>query len=331
MIADHGRDVSRLANPPQVLLLETDDSVHPNTGEPNFNESAYFNFYDTNCRLGAFVRIGNRPNEGHAEMTVCLFLPDGAVAFMFGRLEIHANDRLAAAGLRFEVVKPFEEQWITYDGTCCMLARPLDMLEPRTAFMSNPHVPVQLELRYRCLSPAVGGEQTAQQVGADFARGHFEQHGRAIGRINIDGTEYAIDGCGVRDRSWGPRTWQALLCYRWLTMSFGADAGIAAALVVQRDETEVHGGYMYRMGEPNVAFDRIEIDTEYGDDGFHERLAVSLHRADGGPPEKIDGRVMTMLPLRNRRHGTVTRITEGLTEWRWAGRTGYGWAEYLDH
>ena len=37
-----------------------------------------------------------------------------------------------------------------------------------------------------------------------------------------------------------------------------------------------------------------------------------------------------MLPLRNRRDGKVTRISEGLTEWRCDGHVGYGWSEYLD-
>jgi hypothetical protein len=38
-----------------------------------------------------------------------------------------------------------------------------------------------------------------------------------------------------------------------------------------------------------------------------------------------------MIPLRNRRAGTVTRIAEGMTEWRWGEKIGYGLAEYLDH
>jgi hypothetical protein len=38
-----------------------------------------------------------------------------------------------------------------------------------------------------------------------------------------------------------------------------------------------------------------------------------------------------MIPLRNRRAGIVTRIAEGMTEWNWDGRIGYGLSEYLDH
>jgi hypothetical protein len=43
------------------------------------------------------------------------------------------------------------------------------------------------------------------------------------------------------------------------------------------------------------------------------------------------GNRATMVPLRNRRDGVTTRIAEGLTEWRWGERVGYGWSEYLDH
>src|SRR5262249_7722761 len=64
------------------ICLDADDLMHENTGEENYNESAYYNFYDPTQRLGGFVRIGNRANEGYAEMTLCLYLPDGTVGFM---------------------------------------------------------------------------------------------------------------------------------------------------------------------------------------------------------------------------------------------------------
>ena len=37
--------------------------------------------------------MGNRPNEGYAEMTVCLYLPDGRVGFMFKRPHIEGPRR----------------------------------------------------------------------------------------------------------------------------------------------------------------------------------------------------------------------------------------------
>ena len=327
----------------RVVLLDSDDLMNPNTGEPNFNESAYYNFYDPACRLGGFVRLGNRPNEGHGEMTVCLYLPDGSAAFMYQRPALADNTRFAGAGLTFDVRVPFREHTVAYDGPCCLLARPLDLIDPRRAFTENPHRPVAITLRYEGLSPGFGGEprterngewvsRPVEKTGQEFARGHLEQHGRAVGKVTVDGREYAVDGFGLRDHSWGPRYWQAPKYYRWLTMNFGPDAGIAAALTVQRDGREVQGGYVYRRGEDNRLLARVEVESVCGGpENLHERLTTVLHPADGGPAERVEGRVLSMVPLRNRRAGVTTRIAEGLTEWRWGERTGYGWSEYLDH
>jgi hypothetical protein len=312
----------------RLVVLAQDDSMHANTGEPFFNESAYFNFYDPSLRLGGFVRIGNRPNEGYAEMTICLYLADGSVAFMFWRPEIEGNDQFDAAGLRFEVIAPLEKHRIEYEGTCCLLTRPLELLDPRGAFSSNPHVPVSLVLAYEAISPAVGGD--APELLPGFARGHLEQHGRAVGRVVIDGSSHEIDGFGLRDRSWGPRTWQALERYRWLTMNFGPDAGIAAALVSTRDGREQHGGYVWRAGEEVQPLSRVEIETEPDPaSGLHRDVTAVLRCSDAAV--RFEGRVLSMVPLRNRRDGVTTQIAEGLTEWSWDGRTGYGWSEYLDH
>jgi len=127
--------------------------MHELGPEPNFNESMYFNFYDPEVRLGGFVRLGNRPNEGRGEMTVCLWLPDGRVAFMFQRPEVRTNDAFDAAGLRFEVVTPFERLDVAYDGTVLLLDDPLAMADPRVAFTSNPTATSQIRLEYRGLSP----------------------------------------------------------------------------------------------------------------------------------------------------------------------------------
>lgn len=330
-----------MANP-RIVLLESDDGMHPNTGEVNFNESAYYNFYDPVQRLGGFVRVGNRPNEHYAEMSVCLQLPDGRIAFMYRRPEISDNVRLAAGGLAFEVRVPFREHRIRYDDTCFLLADPMDLLDPRRAFAENPRRPLSLELTYEGLSPIFGGERRKEYNGRwasvpedralEFARGHLEQHGRAVGRIVVGGTEYAVDARGLRDHSWGPRYWQAPRYYRWLTMSFGTDAGISAAVIMQRDGQRVDGGYLYRHGEPNRNLMRVEIETTYAEpEGLHDRIFARLEPVDGGAVEEVEGRVLRMVPLRNRRGGVTTRIAEGLTEWRWAGRVGYGWSEYLDH
>lgn len=326
----------------ELTLLESDDLMHPNTGEPNFNESAYYNFYDPRLRVGGFVRLGNRPNEGYAEMTTCLYLPDGRVGFMFQRPPITSNERHDGGGLRFEVRTPFVEHRVTYRGDACLLANPLEMADPRAAFTSNPHVPVELDVRWLGLSPGYGGELRrregdrwvsggGEKSGQEFARGHLEQHGKAVGTLAVGGERFVIDAPGLRDHSWGPRYWQAPKYYRWLTMSFGEDLGVVPLLTVNRDGGEIHAGYVYRRGQPNERIVQTAIETELvGEQQLHDRIRVRATTA-GGETLEISGKVLTMIPLRNRREGKVTRIAEGMTEWRWGDRVGYGLSEYLDH
>ena len=88
-------------------LKPEDDGMHELGPEPNFNESMYFNFFDPARALGGFVRLGNRANEGRAEMTVCLFLPDEKVLFAFKRAETALpKDNLIRSYV--EITKPAE-------------------------------------------------------------------------------------------------------------------------------------------------------------------------------------------------------------------------------
>jgi hypothetical protein len=275
-------------------------------------------------------------------MTLCLYLPDGRVAFMYKRPEITGNDAHDAGGMRFVTLQPMREHRLTYSGSCLMLTRPLDLLDPKAAFTAGPYARAEVTLEYQALSQAHGGEFREQRdgkwvslghekPGQEFARGHIEQHGRAKGTITVDGLTRQVAGFGLRDRSWGPRSWQAPDHYRWLTMNFGMDAGIAAAVTVQRDRRRIQGGYVFERGKPTRPISTVEIDTHYGGEGkLHSSLTARLVAVDGTPFE-VRGRVLSMVPLRNRRDDVTTRISEGLTEWSWGNRVGYGWSEYLDH
>ena len=330
----------------KVVLLETDDLMHPNSGESNFNESAYYNFYDRKNHVGGFVRMGNRPNEGNAEMTVCVYLPDNSIGFMFKRPEISNNDAHNAGGLKFEVVKPFEHHRVSYQGKLCMLKNPLEMAEPTVAFKNNPYAACELSLAYYGTAPGWGGElrektergweslQPSGDASQQFAKGHLEQLGHAAGTLKLEGTAYdfKFDGLGLRDHSWGPRYWQAPKYYRWLTMNFDEGIGGMASITVNRDGSEHPGGFMVRKGQPTVNISKVDIETEFaGEQQLHDRIKVTCTTEDGGAPIVITGKVLSMIPLRNRRAGIVTRIAEGMTEWRWGDKVGYGLAEYLDH
>lgn len=325
----------------KLRLDPEDEFMHPLEEAENFNESMYFNFYDPSINLGGFVRLGNRPNEDKAEMTTCLFLPDGRAAFMFNRPPIDNNDAFDAGGMRFAVVEPFKELRVAYTGGVLLLDDPLEMAHPRKAFTSNPIAQCEIALTYKGVSPMFGGEPVADdgsQLDLEgheeaFARGHYEQHVAATGDVTVGDDTWNVTGYGLRDHSWGPRYWQAPWWYRWLTANFDDDFGFMISIIAGRDGSKRIGGMFLVDGEYHNV-NSAEITTEWkGDNYFHDRITAKAET--GSETYEVTGEVMTLIPLRNRRtddegNELMTRIGEGMTRWTCNGRTGYGLSEYLD-
>ena len=329
----------------KMRRLPQDDYMHAAEEAVNFNESRYYNWYDPVARTGGWVRMGNRVNEGYAELTVCLYLPDGRVGFMFKRPKISHNDAHDSGGLKFEVIAPYEKHRVTYSGKVCVLDDPRQMAEPRDAFASNPHVECTIELDLEAVGPAQGGEPEWEEgeVKPDldpekmFARGHTEQHMRSRGTVAVGEDKYSIaDGLGLRDHSWGPRYWQNVWWYRWLTVNLGPDLGFAVTIAGREeaaaDEPHSVHGFLYdraRYGDDRwVPVRKAELTSDYDSEWFPKRNRVTVTTEDA--TYEVDGDVWSNIPLRNRREGMVTRITEGMTRWSYGDLQGGGLSEYLD-
>ena len=323
----------------RVILNPEDEYCHKPDEAQNYNESMYFNIFDPAQNIGGWFRIGNRVNEGHAEVSACVYLPDGRVGFMFNRPRIDNNDELNAGGMRVQVIEPFKRLRLTYDGKILLLTNPLEMAHPSRAFKNNPLVDCKVDLDYRAVAPMYGG-RPVQQDGSDipmdpeksFAKAHYEQHIAGTGSFEIGGQRWKIDGFGLRDKSWGPRYWQNISWYRWLPMNFGADFAVMISLIGNADGHVRRSGMVLRDGEYVMIRD-ARIESEWDENWYQTKL-----RAWAKTDEReyvVEGRVTSMIPLRNRRKredGTelVTRITEGMTEYSCDGKTGYGLSEYLD-
>ena len=302
-----------------------DDYTHPLGPEPNFNESVYFNFFDRAQNRGGFLRLGNRANEGYAEMTVLLFNPDGSVYFNYKKPEISSNDEWNAGGAKVEVLEPGARLRVSYAGSALFLADPIAMRDPSSAFKQNPFRKLELELVHDGCGPMYGhvGEPGD---GNEFARAHYEQHMRVRGVLRVEGEpEVTLTGHGLRDHSWGPRYWQSIRSYRWITANFGDDLGMVLSRVGD------YTGGMFHKGDQFLKVTDLSLRSEYQPDSrFHRRLVADVTLEDGAV-HQIVGEVRGYMPLRNRRSEQVTYIGEGMTEYTLDGeRVGYGLSEYLD-
>lgn len=313
-------------------LRPEDDYTHPLGNEPNFNESVYFNFFDRERSLGGFVRIGNRANEGHAEMTVTVFLPDGRVLFQFRRAPIEHNDAFDAGGARAEVIEPSQRLRTTYQGRALELREPRDMADPRRAFRDNPLRSLSLDLLHDAVGAMYGtaGSRDEEERPAEeqFARAHYEQHMRVTGTLDVEGERIPVDGFGLRDHSWGPRYWQAIAGYEWLTMNFGPDLGVMLSSIRRRGAEPRTGGVVVR-GDVVDFVREVDISADYEENGLFHRAVRARFETVKGESLEVSGRVRSFIPLRNRRGGQTTHIGEGMTEWRFGDRIGYGLSELL--
>ena len=103
------------------------------------------------------LRVGNRVNEGYAELSVVLYLPDGRVACQFGRPAITANDKFVADGLSVEIVEPLKRLTMRYDGDLMLLDDPELLRNPKLLGQA-PRVPGKVVFETTGISPLHGGE-----------------------------------------------------------------------------------------------------------------------------------------------------------------------------
>ena len=314
----------------------SDEYSHQASEESNFNESVYVNSWDINQKVGLWSRIGNRINEGHAEMSVCIYLPDGRVACQFQRPGITSNDQHEAAGLKYKVVEPFKAVTMNYTGEVMILDDPQLLRTPGRMFKTAPRAQCQFELSLTGLSPMNGGEPTDPDAetmyGRDFSLGHFNQHARSVGHISVGDESWQIDGHGWRDHSWGPRFWTNIYYYRLFIANFGDDRGLMMLKRIDRKGVTHRRGVLMFDGQYEQILD-MDVFTEW--DENKDPAGVRLGIRTDKRKVRMEGKILTVAPLRNHREvngeSLECRIAEAFTEWTWDdGRPGIGITEYIE-
>jgi hypothetical protein len=317
------------------VLRPEDEFAHAPGSETNFNESVYTNAFSTSSPVGGWIRLGNRVNEGHAELSVCLYLPDGRIACRFSRPEIASNDRFDAGGLSYSVIEPFKKVAMKYEGELVIVDDPEALRDPQTLFAHGPRLPGRVSWTHEAVSPLHGGEPVDDRVqtmyGRGFSLGHFNQHCRASGEIEVGAERWEIDGFGWRDHSWGPRYWQAIYYYRLFIANFANGDGFMLLKITNRNGVSRRLGVLLVEGKYEEITD-LDIFTDWTDGQDPRRVELGVRTAHR--KAIISAEIVRLAPLRNRRKTEegvlVSRIAEGFTKFSWGGREGYGMTEYIE-
>lgn len=320
-----------------VALTAADEGVHETGSAGNWNESRYVDFWDAAQRIGGWLRIGMRPNETRAEMSVCVYLPDGRIAFRFHRPAISGNG-LGAGGQKWSVVEPFVRNRVSYDGPVHVLDDGWQLADPRAAYAASPEAACRIELSVTSLGlPAVMGADQ-DDIARIFLPGqadcHYQHLAWTVGKIEVGDQCWRVTGEGGKDHSWGPRNWHAKTYFRWHTGVI--DEGTGFMLVRGVGPTkQTRSGHVWEDGRFHLV-DDFDMRNVYGGPPHYELRRVHLAISSGDRTWVTLGTPQAWLPLRHRQTGptgdeAVLRIVKAPTEWVWAdGRTGAGACEYHD-
>jgi hypothetical protein len=317
------------------VVRQDDEMMHKPDALVNFNESVYTNGFSTAAPVGGWMRLGNRLNEGYAELSVCLYLPDGRVACQFQRPNISNNERFEAGGLSYAVIEPLKKVSMTFDGELMIVNDPDALRDPKRLFASGPRLPGRVHWTLEATSPVHGGEPANDTVqtmyGRDFSRGHFNQHARVHGEIRVGNDAFPIDGHGWRDHSWGPRYWQAIYWYRLFVANFPNGDGLMLLKITDDSGKSRRVGVLLVDGQYEDIVD-MDLATQWSEQKDPQRVEIGVRTKKR--KAVITGEIITLVPLRNRRKANgqtlESRIAEGFTRFAWNGQQGYGMTEYIE-
>lgn len=320
-----------------MRLQPADEGVHAVGTTANWNESRYVDFFDSRQRVGGWFRIGNRPNEGYAEMSVCVYLPSGSVAFMFGRPEITGNG-LIAGGQEWAIVTPFVETRVRYRGEVLVLRDPWVLVDPKQAFESTDRLPCEVDLTsHACgLASVMGADQS--HIDRIFLPGqadvHYQHLVRTVGAVRVGDEHWDVDGRGGKDHSWGPRNWHAKIYLRWLIGAADHDHGFMLVRAVGPTK-QTRSGFVWDDGNFRLV-DDFEMHNVYEGPPHYQLRRVEVTMWSGEDRWSATGVPVAWLPLRHRQADATgalatLRIVKSPTDWAFDdGRTGVGMCEYHD-
>lgn len=323
-----------------------DEFFHPVGDDRSWSESYYFNFTDPTQELGAFTRLGFRPREGWADALHAVYLPGGGVAFTYGRRTDITPDVIEAMGtadpqvanLTLRRGEPFGQWGIVYRGEAQVMDDPTVMLQ---ATKDRPEgwcevMTLDMDVTFTA--------EASPHYARGGAQGHFEQTGRVEGRIRLGDDEWQVDGYGVRDKSWGPRTWQAPSgsaskaaqpaavtdgCFiNWFSMNFGSDLALGGTCGRTADGSMRGKGWIQRDGHVTELHDVVMTTVfDPGNPLLHQTVQLTATDASGDTLV-VDGTVLTICPTKVPRRDGVTFINEGHARFHLGDRVGYGIAEH---
>jgi hypothetical protein len=276
-----------------VLHPDDDAATHPAGPEPEWRESCYCNFFDTESRFCGAAWQGLRPHTHRAEAVFLLFDRErDVVSSIATDLDVPADAHFRSLGnQRFECIEPWSHwrayyregaNWINLDWE--QLSRMCD------------HDPIGGATVAGEGSGSSGKESNDERSFYRTAK-HFEAAGRIEVDGEVDGERIAFTGFGQRDRAWGPRNYGLMRFMWWETVQFTDDEAAHVMLLRDAGAEMMLFGFLHRDGVTRPAAEFSSEVTYDADPGVPISARQRLVDDQGRELNIARMEIMRRLPL----------------------------------
>jgi hypothetical protein len=219
-------------------LPQADRFCTNRTGDPYWNESAWFSFSIPERKIHGLIYYFFRPNMNLLMGGPAMWDPSGAYSWNCLYFDWHHIQPIPPGAEKFHFTAP--------NSLAVEVVEPLNRY--RIRYDSNGF---KLDLNWTAIAAPhhfLGMEIEATGASADN-RLHLEQCGRVKGQIEHRGEVYAVDCYSLRDTSYGRRQLDSVArgSYFWAIAS--AETAFHAMTMGEGDEQKVVGGFLVRDGK----------------------------------------------------------------------------------
>lgn len=244
------------------------ERLHTAPQTEDFNDSAYFAGLPRRPGEDAWLatRLAVRTAKPN-ERWLRLGLPGGLTLEADGEGEPTPSGTLSLGGLAFHVQEPGRRWRVTYAGDATPVgggpARPVDL----DAVFQATH-PVVNFCRHAAAGPvarAMAAEPWSRAFFARFqevSKVHYEQAGRLVGTLRVDGAAHTLDLLSVRDHSFGRRNWSRWERHLWWTavLDGGAHVNVSMAQYDFLSATLIAGFYAEPLADGGAIDPVVAVD-----------------------------------------------------------------------
>lgn len=262
-----------------------DEQFHPfNPDDPTWNESYFFDWYDSEAKNAGHCRIGWMPTQDRLWIWLYLFDGENWAAIEEPRLPASALDTegfsLDRAGLtcQYATGEALRSGKLKISGFGRILSGP----------KAGQIVPVAAELDVEAISAAHTLGQSAVKGHADqeYNTSRYEQAIRAQVRQSIDGQETQFAALGERDHSWGPRFWN--MNWHFLVANGQTRRFQSTVVEIEGFDDPIRIGYLSAESTGNLT--DVQYDLTYHD-ATPERAIEGTFKLTSESGEVLSGRI----------------------------------------